>query len=96
MKRWILSIHSGLHKKDGTFVRNEDKEQVYEADDILSVSKMVWLDHFRYGDNIDDYGTCKLGSNSDEENETWTVVRETDDGEFRGIFRLRMEKEDEP
>ena len=94
MKRWILRISSGVHRKDGTFKRNEDEQVVYEGDEIIDVAKKVWLEHFRYGDNIDDYGTCKLECCcGDKAHTAWTVVRETDEGEFRGIFRLDVKEE---
>lgn len=92
MKRWILEISSGVHKKDGSFKRNDVEVKVYEGEELLDVAKKVWLDNFKYGDNIDDYGTCKIDDCYDGKHEVWTVVRETEEEEFRGIFRLRLDE----
>lgn len=93
MSKWKLIEDSAQFNKEGVEVeRNRKKEYYYESndegDDMFDVGRQVWHDHFNYLNvNVDDYGTCKLGIYGDEKT-IWTVIRENEIGEFRGIYRL--------
>ena len=87
MSKYLVKLIYGVHRKDGTFSGQQKSEMILHDINLDSAKKFIETSLFVEGDNVDDYGTCKLGLIG-EEKEVWTVVRQTEEGEYRGIHRL--------
>ena len=93
MVNWELTVKGVQYDQRGERVERIEKTYFYNADTLFDVAKQIWRDHFKYGDNIDDYGTYKLGDPFeayDGKECRWSVSREDENGEYRAIYRVKM------